>query len=911
MATLEEDIDRLTELDAFRVKAAQLRDSGRRELARSFDADIEDEWDTTSTPVLENSAVLKAILAHRLNRVDYPASLVTGLETLPLNSVLSDLPDSVPVLRAAKAMCALSAAPNSAFSPSVMFFYYAILRELYAADTPDWSTGGARGGNDMSPNTFVTWLCIRAIVGFQDALEHTATLIGGIASIAEQRNRDLSPLLPDRWEEVDAQRLMLEFSTTVATLRDNITLKLPALDEIAHVKDPEGVDRFVTVLHAQLDKEIRHRRDGFAQAVADVKAMRARERRRADADKRRRLARSASAHEAALQVLVEAVEYADRALKCFGQGGDAATQFRAVEKQFRDAARRMSSVLRPPTTYVSRVLDRELAAAASPSSAFAWDPAELAFAAVAYGNARRDWNDERLRRALEQLTTMISDRGRFPLGRPIHATQRGYQLHPHNADVIRAFVIVLRHVPGMEVDAAVVRRLMAYFQDTQHGTQAGRWYHDTARRGKPRRSVTAAAVLALHAINDMLDEHINALVYRHFSTKRPEDVSVPRLPGLFYSDYGLAAAREPVGNRRREPVAVLLERMRAHVSGIAPQGFENEPLFSVVLHGPPGTGKTTLVESLSRSCDVRLVEVTPSDIVIGGEDAIERRTRAVFKALSLLTRSVVLFDEFDPVLLKRAVEDRSPSVFSFLTPGMLPKLKTLHDAAAKRSVAYVLITNLIGKLDDAAIRDGRFDARLGVYPPDVLSREGQLYKAIAAYCEAQGRAGSPVEPPPAERVWEAVLATAGAPINTLAKPGWFTAPARVSAGERNLFARLFFPDGRELGPVAVEARLEMTAEPRGHARHELLEWIWVDLWDRSAAGCSSFEEAACEEPGWAAVEKRFREMRARFRARHGDERASVRMFPYGPARAVRPRFRSATFEKNEAAPPVPSADPVG
>ena len=47
------------------------------------------------------------------------------------------------------------------------------------------------------------------------------------------------------------------------------------------------------------------------------------------------------------------------------------------------------------------------------------------------------------------------------------------------------------------------------------------------------------------------------------------------------------------------------------------------------------------------------MEVTPSDIIVGGAEAIERRAKTVFEALSLLTRVVILFDEFDPVLWRR------------------------------------------------------------------------------------------------------------------------------------------------------------------------------------------------------------------------------------------------------------------
>ena len=50
--------------------------------------------------------------------------------------------------------------------------------------------------------------------------------------------------------------------------------------------------------------------------------------------------------------------------------------------------------------------------------------------------------------------------------------------------------------------------------------------------------------------------------------------------------------------------------------------------WSLILHGPPGTGKTTMVESLALTCNVPLVEVTPSDIVVAGVDKVEHRARS-------------------------------------------------------------------------------------------------------------------------------------------------------------------------------------------------------------------------------------------------------------------------------------------
>jgi hypothetical protein len=859
---LEEDVERLTQFDDWRVKAARMRDAGRTALADSYKDENRKLWEPESelrptesrqaprTEILEYAAVLRAVLAHhRTNWIEPPRFLIDRLESVTAGEVMDPSPDEVPVLRAAKAMCAMALTPNSAFSSSVMIFYYYIIRALYVIDAPEWSTGGARAGDSTVPSAYVTWQCIRAIVGFQRALLNTAMLLGNLASIVEQREERFSESIPEAWRRIDAGRGAIELDTCIKAVRDNIALALTAPGELAQSITVADIDAKVVRICEELKNELTERRDGFLRAWrridlrrrAWVKLM---ESKGAPREMRRNV-RLQTAHGIALEAVQNAATRADAAIGTLNGSDPPARKLRDLQKQFEEAARYTVRIMAPATTYVSHVLDRELASAAASSSEF-WDPTEMAFAAVAFGEAKQRWDDERLARAARHLGTRISERGVFPFGQAIHASDRGYQLHPLNTDVIRAFARVLQHVQSVDLDPEVVRRMLSYLQDTQE--KPGFW-RVTPWRGWRQRTTTASAVLALDAINEMLDERINGIVLGHFSVRRPEDLTVT-LPDLFYPDYGMVGAPAPIG--RDASVAVLLERLRAHVIGVEPPSYE--PLFSLVLHGPPGTGKTTLVEALAKSCKVPLVEVTPSDIVIGGEDAIERRTRAVFKALSLLTRTVILFDEFDPVLLERKPEETQRNVFTFLTPGMLPKLKTLHDNAARRGVAYVLITNLVAKLDAAAIRNGRFDARLGIYSPDVLSRAGRIRSVIARYKRQQAEKGNAVPDPSPEDIWTVVKEVVGGPMNTIGRPGWFTAPDKISNKESNAFSFLYA--GVPLKPPAPEKPREL-ADARRAAKPEYLEWSWVDLWDETAALASDAADALSNVPDKAAVDEEY------------------------------------------------------
>jgi hypothetical protein len=163
MKPLEDDIEALRELDHWRVRAATLRNRGKKALRSDSIS-----WAPTTALTLEDAAVLKALLVHSRSETDETnaaAARARRLEQIDAKAVFGSDVDQLPVLRAARAMYALVGSPDSDFSKSVMLFYYAVLREIYAADAPDWVLGGARAREGLKPIAFVTFECIRAVIG--------------------------------------------------------------------------------------------------------------------------------------------------------------------------------------------------------------------------------------------------------------------------------------------------------------------------------------------------------------------------------------------------------------------------------------------------------------------------------------------------------------------------------------------------------------------------------------------------------------------------------------------------------------------------------------------------------------------------------------------------------------------------
>lgn len=143
---------------------------------------------------------------------------------------------------------------------------------------------------------------------------------------------------------------------------------------------------------------------------------------------------------------------------------------------------------------------------------------------------------------------------------------------------------------------------------------------------------------------------------------------------------------------------------------------------SALLFGPPGTGKTTMVQALAGALGWQYVEIQAADFLSEGMDKVPARADEIFASLMELDRCVILFDEIDELIRLRTDEQTDP-FGRFLTTSMLPKLAQLWD---QRRVLFFANTNHVAKADPAIRRSQRFDAALLVMPPDFSKKRSLL-----------------------------------------------------------------------------------------------------------------------------------------------------------------------------------------
>jgi ATPase family associated with various cellular activities (AAA) len=164
------------------------------------------------------------------------------------------------------------------------------------------------------------------------------------------------------------------------------------------------------------------------------------------------------------------------------------------------------------------------------------------------------------------------------------------------------------------------------------------------------------------------------------------------------------------------------------------------PTRAVLLCGPPGTSKTSLIEAVAKQLAddlvdkqpgrylVYLVQLSPADFLLDGPDKVEHRAKRIFDYLTQMEDVVVLFDEIDRLILDRGSPeyDAQEDVFQFMTPSMLPKLTALRKRGSV--VRFAIATNYSERIDPAIARRGRIDESFVIAPPNLDARITILVK---------------------------------------------------------------------------------------------------------------------------------------------------------------------------------------
>jgi transitional endoplasmic reticulum ATPase len=138
----------------------------------------------------------------------------------------------------------------------------------------------------------------------------------------------------------------------------------------------------------------------------------------------------------------------------------------------------------------------------------------------------------------------------------------------------------------------------------------------------------------------------------------------------------------------------------------------------VLLHGPPGCGKTLIARAIANETEANFFSVSGPEVIHKFYGESEAHLRQIFAEATKKGPSIVFLDEID------AIAPQREKVVGDVEKRVVATLLALMDCLSKRqNLIVIAATNIPNALDPALRRPGRFDREIAIPIPD---RNGRL-----------------------------------------------------------------------------------------------------------------------------------------------------------------------------------------
>ena len=142
-----------------------------------------------------------------------------------------------------------------------------------------------------------------------------------------------------------------------------------------------------------------------------------------------------------------------------------------------------------------------------------------------------------------------------------------------------------------------------------------------------------------------------------------------------------------------------------------------DPPKGVLLHGPPGTGKTRLARAVANESEAQFFHIAGPEIMGSAYGESEKKLRELFEEAAKNAPSIIFIDEIDSIAPKRG------QVTGEAEKRLVAQLLTLLDGIEPRqNLVVIAATNRPEAIDEALRRPGRFDREIVVGVPDERGR---------------------------------------------------------------------------------------------------------------------------------------------------------------------------------------------
>jgi ribosome biogenesis ATPase len=145
----------------------------------------------------------------------------------------------------------------------------------------------------------------------------------------------------------------------------------------------------------------------------------------------------------------------------------------------------------------------------------------------------------------------------------------------------------------------------------------------------------------------------------------------------------------------------------------------------ILLHGPPGCGKTLICKATAAELGVPFIEISGPSVVSGMSGESEKQIREIFDKAKEAAPSLIFIDEIDVIAPKRdnAQSQMEKRIVAQLLLSMDSLALEVNDG---KPVIVLAATNRPDSLDPALRRGGRFDTEINMGVPNEPTREAIL-----------------------------------------------------------------------------------------------------------------------------------------------------------------------------------------